>query len=188
MTSQRVEGTWISTGGYGRFRGEWVKFFCLVVNNLIAKFQSAYRLVLSSETAILIVMIDILPSIDLRTEAMLLFHHALLLLIIGVATTTAWVVTLWFVFKLTFLSELSLLQLEISPHILELYFVSTIRISSWPSVFAKISSFEGSGKKKRSRYDELRCIMNFCSHSHPHSHCHYYYYHHYYIAKFSTGC
>ena len=25
MTSQRVEGTWISTGGYGRFRGEWVK-------------------------------------------------------------------------------------------------------------------------------------------------------------------
>ena len=25
MTSQRVERTWISTGGYGRFRGEWVK-------------------------------------------------------------------------------------------------------------------------------------------------------------------
>ena len=24
MTSQRVEKTWISTGGYGRFRGEWV--------------------------------------------------------------------------------------------------------------------------------------------------------------------
>ena len=24
MTSQRVEGTWIGTGGYGRFRGEWV--------------------------------------------------------------------------------------------------------------------------------------------------------------------
>ena len=24
MTSQRVERTWIRTGGYGRFRGEWV--------------------------------------------------------------------------------------------------------------------------------------------------------------------
>ena len=24
MTSQRVERTWICTGGYGRFRGEWV--------------------------------------------------------------------------------------------------------------------------------------------------------------------
>ena len=26
MTSQRVERTWIRTGGYGRFRGEWVKY------------------------------------------------------------------------------------------------------------------------------------------------------------------
>ena len=25
MTSQRVEKTWIRTGSYGRFRGEWVK-------------------------------------------------------------------------------------------------------------------------------------------------------------------
>ena len=25
MTSQRVERTWIHTGGYGRFRAEWVK-------------------------------------------------------------------------------------------------------------------------------------------------------------------
>ena len=25
MTSQRLERTWICTGGYGRFRGEWVK-------------------------------------------------------------------------------------------------------------------------------------------------------------------
>ena len=25
MTSQRVERTWICTGGYGWFRGEWVK-------------------------------------------------------------------------------------------------------------------------------------------------------------------
>ena len=25
MTSQRVERTWIRMGGYGRFRGEWVK-------------------------------------------------------------------------------------------------------------------------------------------------------------------
>ena len=29
MTSQRVERTWIRTGGYGRFRGEWVKCECL---------------------------------------------------------------------------------------------------------------------------------------------------------------
>ena len=27
MTSQRVERTWIRTGGYGRFRGEWVNLF-----------------------------------------------------------------------------------------------------------------------------------------------------------------
>ena len=26
MTSQRVERTWIRTGGYGRFRGEWVRY------------------------------------------------------------------------------------------------------------------------------------------------------------------
>ena len=25
MTSQAVEGAWIRSGGYGRFRGEWVK-------------------------------------------------------------------------------------------------------------------------------------------------------------------
>ena len=27
MTSQRVERTWIRTGSYGRFRGEWVNHF-----------------------------------------------------------------------------------------------------------------------------------------------------------------
>ena len=27
MTSQRVERTWIRTGGYGRFRGEWVNIY-----------------------------------------------------------------------------------------------------------------------------------------------------------------
>ena len=32
MTSQRVERTWIRTGGYGRFRGEWVKE-CTVYSN-----------------------------------------------------------------------------------------------------------------------------------------------------------
>ena len=26
MTSRGVEGTWIRTGGYGRFRGEWVNY------------------------------------------------------------------------------------------------------------------------------------------------------------------
>ena len=39
MTSQRVERTWIRTGSYGRFRGEWVKLillyfcFCLCRKN-----------------------------------------------------------------------------------------------------------------------------------------------------------
>ena len=31
--SQRVERTWIRTGGYGRFRGEWVKI--VVANRLV---------------------------------------------------------------------------------------------------------------------------------------------------------
>ena len=30
MTSQRVERTWIRTGDYGRFRGEWVKNFWII--------------------------------------------------------------------------------------------------------------------------------------------------------------
>ena len=30
MTSQAVEGTWIRTGGYGRFRGEWVNKICII--------------------------------------------------------------------------------------------------------------------------------------------------------------
>ena len=30
MTSQRVERTWISTDGYGRFRGEWVNTNCIL--------------------------------------------------------------------------------------------------------------------------------------------------------------
>ena len=30
MTSQRVERTWIRTGGYGRFRGEWVNITFLI--------------------------------------------------------------------------------------------------------------------------------------------------------------
>ena len=33
MTSQRVERTWIPTGGYGRFRGEWVNWI-MVKNGL----------------------------------------------------------------------------------------------------------------------------------------------------------
>ena len=31
VTSQRVERTWIRTGGYGRFRGEWVNVLCFVI-------------------------------------------------------------------------------------------------------------------------------------------------------------
>ena len=30
MTSQRVERTWIRTGSYGQFRGEWVNIFFLI--------------------------------------------------------------------------------------------------------------------------------------------------------------
>ena len=36
MTSQRVERTWIRTGGYGRFRGEWVKG-CSKIRRVLAK-------------------------------------------------------------------------------------------------------------------------------------------------------
>ena len=32
MTSQAVEGTWIRTGGYGRFRGEWVDKICMMAS------------------------------------------------------------------------------------------------------------------------------------------------------------
>ena len=33
MTSQRVERTWIRTGGYGRFRGEWVNNLRTILQN-----------------------------------------------------------------------------------------------------------------------------------------------------------
>ena len=39
MTSQRVERTWIRTGGYGRFRGEWVKEDQRVIGNTLANFS-----------------------------------------------------------------------------------------------------------------------------------------------------
>ena len=41
MTSQRVERTWIRTGGYGRFRGEWVK---LRINMKISARKGGYPL------------------------------------------------------------------------------------------------------------------------------------------------
>ena len=34
MTSKRVERTWIRTGGYGRFRGEWVKDVSFIICSL----------------------------------------------------------------------------------------------------------------------------------------------------------
>ena len=37
MTSQTVERTWIRTGGYGRFRGEWVKLFTTAVIIILFK-------------------------------------------------------------------------------------------------------------------------------------------------------
>ena len=39
MTSQRVERTWIRTGGYGRFRGEWVKFENIRIGNQSGKIR-----------------------------------------------------------------------------------------------------------------------------------------------------
>ena len=32
MTSQAVEETWVPTGGYGRFRGEWVDKICMMAS------------------------------------------------------------------------------------------------------------------------------------------------------------
>ena len=59
MTSQRVERTWIRTGGYGRFRGEWVKehlcsapnfHFCFGENLFfLPSFASFYNANFSSE-------------------------------------------------------------------------------------------------------------------------------------------
>jgi len=34
MMSQRVERTWIHTGGYGRFRGEWVNYTYTITHHL----------------------------------------------------------------------------------------------------------------------------------------------------------
>ena len=42
MTSQRVERTWIRTGGYGRFRGEWV-------NGLNKKNRKAFQISLQPD-------------------------------------------------------------------------------------------------------------------------------------------
>ena len=47
MTSQRVERTWIRTGGYGRFRGEWVN-----VNLKIVK-SAQFKRVLTNVAAFL---------------------------------------------------------------------------------------------------------------------------------------
>ena len=35
MTSQRVERTWICTGGYGRFRGKWVNMVPLITGSTV---------------------------------------------------------------------------------------------------------------------------------------------------------
>ena len=40
MMSQWVERTWIRTGGYGRFRGEWVK--CKMFENLHEQSKGGY--------------------------------------------------------------------------------------------------------------------------------------------------
>ena len=40
MTSQAVEGTWIFTGGYGRFRGEWVDNMYIMASNLTDNSQT----------------------------------------------------------------------------------------------------------------------------------------------------
>ena len=48
MTSQAIEGTWIRTGGYGWFRGEWVneKFYAVVLQKCGQKFDSCAELLL----------------------------------------------------------------------------------------------------------------------------------------------
>ena len=43
MTSQRVERTWIRTGGYGRFRGEWVKLILRIFLNGLKIFNQTYE-------------------------------------------------------------------------------------------------------------------------------------------------
>ena len=46
MTSQRSERTWIRTGGYGRFRGEWVKEADNKINGVTYCKQGLYSFVL----------------------------------------------------------------------------------------------------------------------------------------------
>ena len=47
MTSQRVERTWIRTGGYGRFRGEWVKQARLPCRDLFLLYATCIRSILA---------------------------------------------------------------------------------------------------------------------------------------------
>ena len=49
MTSQRVERTWIRMGGYGRFRGKWVKtaivlpYYIALMSGLFTKIVHAWE-------------------------------------------------------------------------------------------------------------------------------------------------
>ena len=47
MTSQRVERTWIRTGGYRRFRGEWVKHKLKLYFKMLLQVYSQFSLELS---------------------------------------------------------------------------------------------------------------------------------------------
>ena len=49
MTSQRAERTWIRTGGYGRFRGEWVNAFSFDKVHIFTRFGLAFTLQRSNE-------------------------------------------------------------------------------------------------------------------------------------------
>ena len=45
ITSQAVEGMWIRTGGYGQFRGKWVKFIVFIFKYIfLISFFSMCRL------------------------------------------------------------------------------------------------------------------------------------------------
>ena len=63
MTSRRVERTWIRTGGYGRFRGDWVNEVIFQTLNVLEvvdfRFISAFNIpayIMSSEFTHKVVM------------------------------------------------------------------------------------------------------------------------------------
>ena len=52
ITSQAVEGMWIRTGGYGQFRGKWVKFIVFILKYILISFSGMCRLDQLTHTAL----------------------------------------------------------------------------------------------------------------------------------------